>query len=102
MTVPIDESEVRRIARLARLNLSDDELRLLAGQLGNILEYFRQIESVNTDGVQPLAHALPLTDVLREDKPRQGLSHQHALANAPARQGECLRVPAVIDPHAGA
>jgi aspartyl-tRNA(Asn)/glutamyl-tRNA(Gln) amidotransferase subunit C len=102
MSVPIDEPEVRRIARLARLNLNDDEVRLLAGQLGNILEYFRQIESLDTAGVEPLAHVADVTDVLREDEPREGLSRQQALANAPRTHADCFRVPAVIDPRPGA
>jgi aspartyl-tRNA(Asn)/glutamyl-tRNA(Gln) amidotransferase subunit C len=62
----IDQAEVRRIARLARLKLSEQEVRLFTGQLARILEYVKQIESLNTTGVEPLAHALPVTNVLRE------------------------------------
>jgi len=101
MSALIDEAQVRRIAKLARLSLSDDEVRLFAGQLAHILEYVRQIESLDTEGVEPLAHAGGVTHVLREDEPRDGLSHQQALANAPETHGDCFRVPPVIDPHAG-
>jgi aspartyl-tRNA(Asn)/glutamyl-tRNA(Gln) amidotransferase subunit C len=99
MSALIDESEVRRIAKLARLNLCDDEVRLFAGQLANILDYVRQIEALDTKGVEPTAPATGMTNVLREDEPRDGLSHQQALANAPETQEGCFRVPAVIDPH---
>jgi aspartyl-tRNA(Asn)/glutamyl-tRNA(Gln) amidotransferase subunit C len=98
----IDQAEVRRIARLARLKLSEQEVRLFTGQLARILEYVKQIESLNTTGVEPLAHALPVTNVLREDEPREGLTRGEALANAPAVERDCFRVPAVVDPHGGA
>jgi len=102
MSAVIDEAEVRRIARLSRLKLSAAEVRLFAGQLGRILDYVKQIESLDTAGVEPLAHALPVTNVLREDEPRAGFTSEQALANAPETEGECFRVPAVLEPHAGA
>lgn len=97
MSALIDEAEVRRIARLARLKLSDEEVQLFGAQLAEILDYVKQIESLDTNGVGPLVHALPMTDVLREDEPRDCLSQQQALANAPETQDGCFRVPAVID-----
>lgn len=102
MPAVIDDAEVRRIAKLARLKLSDDEVRLFTRQLAQILDYVRQIEALNTAGVEPLAHALPLTNVLREDEPREGLTRDQALANAPEAERGCFRVPAVLDPHGGA
>ena len=102
MSALIDEAEVRRIAKLARLKVSDDEVRLFAGQLAEILDYVKQIESLDTDGVEPLAHALPVTDVLREDEPRESLSQRQVLANAPETQRDYFRVPTVVDPHGGA
>jgi len=102
MSALIDEAEVRRIAKLARLKLSDDEVRVFAQQLAKILDYVKQIESLETDGVEPLAHALPVTDVLREDEPHESLSQRQALANAPETQRDYFRVPTVIDPHGGA
>ena len=102
MSRVIDEAEVRRVAKLARLKLSDDEVRLFAEQLTDILDYIKQIESLDTTQTAPLAHALPITDVLREDEPRDGLTHEQALANAPETERGFFRVPAVLDPHAGA
>jgi aspartyl-tRNA(Asn)/glutamyl-tRNA(Gln) amidotransferase subunit C len=98
----IDEAEVRRIARLSRLNLSNEEVRLFTGQLAEIIEYVRQIESLDTEGVEPLAHALPITNVLREDDPGESLASEQALANAPDVEGDYFRVPAVLDPRSGA
>lgn len=102
MSAEIDEAQVRRIAKLSRLNLSDDEVRLFAGQLADILAYVKLIESLDTTGVEPLAHALPVANVLREDEPRPGFTNDQALANAPDRERGWFRVPAVLDPHGGA
>lgn len=102
MSMPIDEAEVRRIAKLARLKLTPEEIHIFAGQLARILDYVRQIETLDTHGVEPMAHPLPLANVLRQDKPRNGLGCQQVLANAPAAEAGCFRVPAVLDPHHGA
>jgi aspartyl-tRNA(Asn)/glutamyl-tRNA(Gln) amidotransferase subunit C len=98
----IDEAQVRHIAKLARLNLSDDEVRLFTVQLGSIVDYVRQLEEVNVDGVEPLAHPLPITDIFREDEPHEPFTPEQALANAPDRQGQFFRVPAVLDQTGGA
>lgn len=101
MADPIPETEVRRIARLARLALDDDEVRRMAAQLGDILAYFGQLSSVKTDGVEPMAHPLPLRNIIREDVPADSLSAEQALANAPQRIGDHFRTPTVVD-HGGA
>ena len=98
----IDEGRVRHIAKLARLDLSDDEVRLFAAQLGRILAYVQQLEQVDVTGVEPLAHPLPLTNVLRDDEPHTPLPVEAALGNAPQREGSFFRVPTVLDPGAGA
>jgi len=98
----IDEAQVLHIARLARLKLSADEVKMFAEQLGRILAYVRQLEQLNTAGVEPLVHPLGAMDALREDLPRPGLSPEEALANAPQRHREFFRVPAVLDGSAGA
>lgn len=100
MTADISESQVRRIAHLARLELTDEELRRFAGQLATILDYVRQIESLDTDGVEPMAHALPIRDVLRDDVPAETLPDERALGNAPATAAGHFRVPPVIAPGA--
>ena len=89
----IDEAQVRRIARLARLELSDKDNRRYGGQLVHILDCVRQIVSSDTEGVEPHGHPLPVTNVLRADYPREGLASAAALAHAPAtEQGRFLRV----------
>lgn len=102
MPVAIDEAQVRHIARLARLNLSADEVRLFAGQLAGILDYVKQLESVNTEGVEPLAHALPIKDVVRGDEPDAAFTSETALLNAPQREGHFFKVPPVLDQSSGA
>lgn len=102
MRPTIDLATVRRIARLARLKLSDDEIQLHAGQLARILGYMDQLEAVETSEVEPLAQPLSLTNVLREDVPRPGVDPDIALCNAPEREGSFFRVPRVLDDRSGA
>lgn len=96
MSNPIDPAEVRRIAHLARLKLSDDECVALGEQLAKILDYVAILDDVNTDGVEPTAHALPVRNVFRDDVPAESLPRQQALANAPAIDGPFFTVPKVL------
>ena len=81
---------------LGRLLLSDEELDKMTTQMGAILEYMDLLGEVPTDGVEPMAHALDVSDVFRRDEARPGLDRDEALANAPNRDDECYRVPAVL------
>ena len=89
--------QVRQIAHLARLELTEAELVVLAPQLGAIVDYMAQLQQVPTDGVEPLAHALPIQNVFRDDEPADSLPVDEALANAPARRGPYYAVPAVLE-----
>lgn len=89
--------DVKWVAHLARLELSEAELPLMARHLGAILDYVKQLEQVNTDGVEPLAHALDVHNVFREDEPAPCLTVDEALSNAPDRRGDFFGVPAVLD-----
>ena len=89
--------QVRWVAHLARLELSDAELETMTRQLSAIVEYVNQLQQVNTDGVEPLAHALDVSNVFRADEPRPALPVDAALANAPDRRGDFYGVPAVLD-----
>ena len=102
MASAIDEAQVRHIAKLSRLKLTGAEVHLFAGQLAAILDYVRQLESVDAAGVEPLAHPLPAVNVVRADEPGVPLDSAQALANAPERTGRLFKVPAVLDPSAGA
>jgi aspartyl-tRNA(Asn)/glutamyl-tRNA(Gln) amidotransferase subunit C len=94
----LSADEVRQVARLARLELSDDELTRMGDQLNRILGYVELIQKLNTDGVEPLAHPLPVQNVFRPDELRPSLPVDEALRNAPARSGDFFAVPAVLDP----
>jgi aspartyl-tRNA(Asn)/glutamyl-tRNA(Gln) amidotransferase subunit C len=89
--------QVRWVAHLARLELSDAELATLTPQLSAIVDYVNQLQQVNTDGVEPLAHALDVHNVFRADEPVPSLPVDTALANAPQRQGDFYAVPAVLE-----
>jgi aspartyl-tRNA(Asn)/glutamyl-tRNA(Gln) amidotransferase subunit C len=95
MAITLDEA--RWIAHLARLSLPDAELETLARQLNSILDYVQQLQQVNTDGVEPLAHPLPIQNVFRPDEPAPSLPVDEALANAPERSGDFYGVPAVFE-----
>ena len=93
----LSSEDVRWIAHLARLDLSEAELATLTPELSAILAYVNQLQEVNTDGVEPLAHPLPLHNVFREDEHSSSLSVDQALANAPDRRDDFYGVPAVLE-----
>jgi aspartyl-tRNA(Asn)/glutamyl-tRNA(Gln) amidotransferase subunit C len=95
-TTLITLAQVRHVAHLSRLALDDQALGRLSGELAAILEYVAQIGRVDTTGVEPMAHVLPLTNVLREDTPGQALPLEQVLANAPATDGPFFKVPKII------
>ncbi len=95
MSLTVDQ--VRWVAHLGRLQLSDAELETLTRQLSSIVDYVTQLQQVNTAGVEPLAHVADLHNVFRADEPEPSLPVDEALANAPQRQGDFYRVPAVLD-----
>ena len=93
----LSADEVRWVAQLARLHLSEPELAALTRDLSAILDYVAQLQTLDTDAVAPLAHALDVHDVFRPDEPAPSLPVDAALANAPARQGDFFSVPAVLE-----
>ena len=94
----MDIQEVRKVARLARLEMSEADLLVMARQLSAILEYVDSLKNLNTDNVEPLAHPLPVQNVFRDDEPGTSLFPDEALCNAPARLGDFFAVPAILDP----
>jgi aspartyl-tRNA(Asn)/glutamyl-tRNA(Gln) amidotransferase subunit C len=92
----ISRVEVEKVSLLGRLVLSDQELDTMTTQLGRILEYMDLLNDVDTENVEPMAHALDVSDVFREDRVRPGLPRDEALRNAPHRDEECYLVPAVL------
>jgi aspartyl-tRNA(Asn)/glutamyl-tRNA(Gln) amidotransferase subunit C len=92
----ITRQEVQQVSLLGRLLLSEQELDRMTSQLGAILEYMQLLGEVDTEGIEPMAHPLDVSDVLREDRQRPSLDREDALANAPLRDAECYLVPAVL------
>jgi len=95
MSLKLDQ--VRWVAHLARLDLDEAELEMMTRQLSAILEYVDQLQKINTDHVEPLAHPLPIHNVFRKDEPAPSLPVDTALQNAPDRRGNFYGVPAVLD-----
>ena len=90
----ISRDEVVHVARLARLELSEDELERFAEQLNAILEAVGKVAELDFSDVEPTAHPLELVNVWADDAPRASLTVEEALANAPDRDGALFRVPA--------
>jgi aspartyl-tRNA(Asn)/glutamyl-tRNA(Gln) amidotransferase subunit C len=93
----ISRADVEHVASLARLGLTDDEIDRMAGQLNRILEAIGQLQSVDTSTVGPTAQVIALENVMRPDEPRSPMARDAALANAPLREGDHLRVPVVLE-----
>lgn len=97
MTAPrITRDDVTYVARLARLTLTEEELDLFTGQLAAVLDHAQDVEALDTEGVPPTAHPLPLQNVLRDDIPTPSLDRHEVLAAAPATEGGRFRVPPVL------
>jgi len=92
----ISLAEIEKVAVLARLLLTPAEAQMMTEQLGKVLEYMSLLNEVNTEEVEPLAHAVELTNVFRDDRVTASLDREAALANAPHRDDECYLVPAVL------
>ncbi len=92
----ISHDDVRHVAVLSRLEVSDEEVARYAGELSNIFGYIEQLAKLDTEGVQPTSRPIPMENVLRADKARPGLPPEEALANAPEQHANCFKVPQII------
>ena len=88
--------EVRHVAKLARLALDEGKLRQLTPQLESILHYVDKVRQADVTGVEPMAHALPLSNVLREDVVEPSLPIEKVLQNAPETDGRFFKVPKIL------
>ena len=102
MAEKIDQQQVRKVAKLSRLDLSDAEVEEFTMQLSAILGYVEKMNELDTENVEPLAHCLPVHNVFREDVVKESLGADKALANAPQQDGEFFRVPKILDDNSGA
>ncbi|HUV88020.1 MAG TPA: Asp-tRNA(Asn)/Glu-tRNA(Gln) amidotransferase subunit GatC [Anaerolineae bacterium] len=93
----LTREQVQHIADLARLALSEEECALYREQLSAILEYFERLQELDTAAIPPTATVLPLSNVMRADEPAPPFPRESILANAPAVEEGCFRVPAVLE-----
>ena len=98
----IDQDTVRKVAKLARLELVNNEAEEFAKQLNAILEYVEKMNELDTDSIEPLAHCLPVSNVFRRDTVTESLGSEKTLANAPQRHEEYFKVPKILADNSGA
>jgi aspartyl-tRNA(Asn)/glutamyl-tRNA(Gln) amidotransferase subunit C len=92
----LSRDDVEKVSLLGRLRLTEPELITMTSQLGRIVGYVEQLAELKTENVEPMAHAFDLNNVFAEDIQGEHLPREAALANAPKRDSECYRVPAVL------
>ncbi|HEU0075883.1 MAG TPA: Asp-tRNA(Asn)/Glu-tRNA(Gln) amidotransferase subunit GatC [Dehalococcoidia bacterium] len=95
--MPLSRDEVLHVARLARIGLTDADVKKFRGQLSTILDNFEALRQIDTTGVEPTTHTLPLESVMAADEPIDSLTADEVLANAPLQYDGYLRVRAVLD-----
>jgi aspartyl-tRNA(Asn)/glutamyl-tRNA(Gln) amidotransferase subunit C len=93
----LTSEEVLHIAHLARISLTDTEVQRFTAQLSGILDHFAELAAVETEGLEPTAHPLPLSNVMRADFVAPSLQQSEALANAPEKEDGFFRVRAVLE-----
>jgi aspartyl-tRNA(Asn)/glutamyl-tRNA(Gln) amidotransferase subunit C len=97
MSAAITAEDVRKVARLARLALTDAEVEKFAHQLGDVLKYVDLLGEVATDDVAPMAHPVEMANVFRADEPQSSLPREAALVNAPQQDGRYFLVPPILE-----
>jgi aspartyl-tRNA(Asn)/glutamyl-tRNA(Gln) amidotransferase subunit C len=95
--VSLTPEQVRHIARLARVGLTEEEVARFQVQLSEILDYFDRLKELDTEKVPPTAHTLDMRNVMREDEPHPSFDKEDVLANAPRREDDRFRVRAVLE-----
>jgi aspartyl-tRNA(Asn)/glutamyl-tRNA(Gln) amidotransferase subunit C len=93
----MDRQQLAKTAALARLKLSEAELATFADQLTGLLDYIAILDEVDTGDVEPMAHAVEVSNVFRSDELQPSLPREAALANAPKTDGECFLVPPILE-----
>jgi aspartyl-tRNA(Asn)/glutamyl-tRNA(Gln) amidotransferase subunit C len=95
--MPIDRAAVDHVARLARLDLSEEERQKMQAELTQILEHAEKIQELDLDDLPPTSHAVPVSNVLRPDEKKASLSQEEALANAPEAEDGRFKVPRITE-----
>ena len=91
----ISEEEVKHVAKLARLELTEDEVKKYSKQLGDILKYVEQMKEVDTTGIETMPHAIPIYNVMREDVVKYEETKEELMKNAPYEEDGFFRVPKI-------
>jgi aspartyl-tRNA(Asn)/glutamyl-tRNA(Gln) amidotransferase subunit C len=89
--------DIKYVAHLARLTLTPEEERQFGAQLGDVIGYIEKLKELDVEGVEPMAHAVPMVNVTRDDAVRPSLPHGEALQNAPAEANGLFRVPKIVE-----
>ncbi|MDD5133973.1 MAG: Asp-tRNA(Asn)/Glu-tRNA(Gln) amidotransferase subunit GatC [Phycisphaerae bacterium] len=97
----INIEQVKQVAKLARLNLSEAEIAQFSTQMSDILQYVEKLDRLDTANIEPLAHCLPVSNCLREDIVKPSLGTEKTLANAPDSDGQFFIVPKILDEAGG-
>jgi aspartyl-tRNA(Asn)/glutamyl-tRNA(Gln) amidotransferase subunit C len=93
----INRDDVERVASLAKLSLSDEEAETLAAELGSLLDHFEALQEIDTSGIAPTSHPIPLPTPMRDDRAVVAMDPELAVANAPESAGTAFVVPKVVD-----
>lgn len=93
----ITKEQVKHVAQLARLAITEEEAEMFTENLSAIIQYAEQLNELNTDDVEPTTHVLDLKNVLRKDEPKQWITQEDALKNAPDKENGHFRVPSILE-----
>lgn len=93
----ISRDQVKHVADLARLNVTDEEVAMFEEQLSDIMTYVEKLNEVDTTDVKPTTHVLEMTNVMRNDETEKGLTQEEALNNAPSKQDGQFKVPSILE-----
>jgi aspartyl-tRNA(Asn)/glutamyl-tRNA(Gln) amidotransferase subunit C len=93
----VSKEQVKHIANLSRLKLSDEELEKYTNDLSNIVEFAETLSEINVDGVEPTAHILQIQNVFRKDEVKESYNREELFANAPTKEAGCISVPKVVE-----
>ncbi len=92
-----EHMDVRYVAHLARLDLTDDEAELFQSQLDQVVDYVQAIRELDVEGIEPTSHGQPVLNVLRADEVRKSLDHEAVMENAPERVKDEFKVPKIVE-----
>jgi len=93
----ITKKQVEHVAKLARLTLSDDESERLTGEMESIIDFANKLNELDTEGVIPTAHSIPIQNVFREDVVLPSYDREKLLSNAPSSEDGCFKVPKIVE-----